>query len=81
MICGLWYYFMIAVVLNCVENHNLTVFGHSMLMILLFMVIALVTALILIGAYFFAKEKNSEQYGEISEEYPQKQLFPTESDV
>lgn len=57
MICGLWYYFMIAVVLNCIENQNLTVLGHSMLMILLFMVIALVTALILIGTYFFAKEK------------------------
>ena len=69
MICSLWYYFMIAAVLNCVENHNLSAFGHSMLMVLLFMVIALVTALILIGAYCFAKEKkiqnSMEEYQKI----------------
>lgn len=57
LLCCLWYYFMIAVVLSCVKNHNFNAFGHSMLMVLLFMVIALITALILTGWYYISKEK------------------------
>lgn len=57
LLCCLWYYFMIAAVLSCVQNHNFNAFGHSMLMVLLFMVIALVTALILMGGYYISKEK------------------------
>ena len=57
LLCCLWYYFMIAAVLSCVKNHNFNAFGHSMLMVLLFMVIALITALILTGWYYISKEK------------------------
>ena len=53
----LWYIFMIAAVLYCVQHHSFTAYGHTILMVLLFMVIALITALVLIGGYCISKEK------------------------
>lgn len=57
----LWYHFMIAVLLDSVQNHNTTALDHTILMILLFMVIALIAALVFTGWYCIVRERKIKE--------------------